>query len=643
MQSFAQYPAALPGKEGIFVYLSKNIPVGFNYKLERKASDENTWKDIFTSSATSLSYNDVYNKLLSFNKKMPFYPVPDSTTLQRLITLTKGKKTTDSIWVFNAYPPYLELLGTGYFDNNALPGVKYEYRVSKTDSKGKILESSLTKEVSFPGERKDFRAVSYESTVWNEKINIRYKISGSSRPTGFRVYRQNYLQTPFREHHPITNFITSKTGYTMLLTDTLISPGMIYRYVVVPYDLYGNDGQISDTVLINNVPVFGMVPAIRDLEAISLDDRLAIKLRWKSTPAPNLRSISIFRSNNFDDGYTLYSKALPTDTVFIDTNVEPITNYYYYLVFNGAYGDSPETAKVIGMVKGLRKPLLPPMGVKVKSSPEGNKVSWNHTGHDTKGYFVFRGEGYSNPSEQISDLLPVKGDTLSFLDEAASLRAGQPYCYAVKSVNSSNLLSTMSETVISKIITPSLPTPLNLEVRNLNDHALLIWEDMKSISDDITGYNVWRQVSGSSDNELISNGIELEANTFIDSTIQRGIKYLYFIQATGIVNSKSNLSSPFEFFMKQLLPVPPAGLRATKTNEGIVLSWDSPAIANLKVYKIYREKLGEGKRFLAEVNKEKTVYNDAESNSGTYFYTITSVLESNEESKPCEEIGVTLE
>ena len=93
--------------------------------------------------------------------------------------------------------------------------------------------------------------------------------------------------------------------------------------------------------------------------------------------------------------------------------------------------------------------------------------------------------------------------------------------------------------------------------------------------------------------------------------------------------------------MKQLLPVPPAGLRATKTNEGIVLSWDSPAIANLKVYKIYREKLGEGKRFLAEVNKEKTVYNDAESNSGTYFYTITSVLESNEESKPCEEIGVT--
>ncbi len=644
LKGLAQYPAALPGKEGIFVYFSKTLPAGFNYKLERKAYDEkNIWQDVYTSSTPSLDYIDVYNKLLSFNAKMPFYSVPDSVTLQKFISLVRGKKTIDSIWVFNAYPPYLELLGTGYFDNSTRPGVKYEYRVSKTDSKGKVLESSLTKVVSFPGERKDFRAVSYESTAWGEKINIRYNISGSTRPTGFRVYRQNYLQTPFREHRPMTSFITGKSGYTMLLTDTLISPGMIYRYVVIPYDLYGNDGQISDTVMINNVPVFGMVPAIRDLEAISLDDRLAIKLRWKSTPAINLRSISIFRSTNFDDGYTLYSKALPADTVFIDTNVEPITNYYYYLVFNGAYGDSPETAKVIGMVKGLRKPLLPPMGVKIKSSPEGNKISWNHTGHDTKGYVVFRGEGYSDPTEQISDLLPVSEDTISFTDSASILRAGQPYCYAVKSVNTSNLLSTMSETVIASIITPSLPTPLNLEVRNYNGSALLIWEDMKSISDNITGYNVWRQTFGSSDKELISKDIEVEANTFLDSTVQRGIKYLYFVQATGIINSESSISSPFEFTLKQLLPVPPAGLRATKTNEGIILNWDTPAFEGLKGFNIYREKLGEKKSLLESTESGTTGYNDNISEKGTYFYTITSISDKNGESVPCDEVGITIE
>ncbi len=71
----------------------------------------------------------------------------------------------------------------------------------------------------------------------------------------------------------------------MLLTDTLVSKGMIYRYLVVPYDLLGNDGQGSDTVLINNVPMFGQVPDLKDFEAISIDDQLAIKLRWKSSEA----------------------------------------------------------------------------------------------------------------------------------------------------------------------------------------------------------------------------------------------------------------------------------------------------------------------------------------------------------------------
>jgi hypothetical protein len=37
----AQYPAAIPGKEGIFVYFDNKIPVDFSYKLERKADDGN--------------------------------------------------------------------------------------------------------------------------------------------------------------------------------------------------------------------------------------------------------------------------------------------------------------------------------------------------------------------------------------------------------------------------------------------------------------------------------------------------------------------------------------------------------------------------------------------------------------------------
>lgn len=641
----AQYPAAIPGKEGIFVYFDNKLPVDFSYKLERKADDgKSDWQLINTSVLNNLNFKEVYNRLLAGNSKLPFYPIPDSTTLSRFINMVKGKKTIDSIYVFNAYPPYLEVIGTGYFDKSAKPFVKYIYRVSKLDKKEKLIESKQTGAASYPGSGKDFKATSYESTAWGNKINIRYKISGTSKPTGFRVYRQNYLQTPFKEYHPLTSFITTKSGYTMLLTDTLVLKGMIYRYVVIPYDLLGNDGQVSDTVLINNVPMFGQVPDLKDFEAISVDDQLAIKLRWKSSEVPNLRSISIFRSLNYDSGYTLYSKVPPTDTIFIDKNVEPITNYYYYLVFNGAYGDSPETAKVIGMVKGLRKPFLPPQGVRIKSGSEGNIISWMPTGYDTKGYYVFRGEGYSDPGEQISDLITGNKDTVVFIDKVAGLKPGQSYCYAVKAVNNSNLLSDFSQTVIASTLKPALPTPLNPEVRNFNGNAMIIWENMKLISPFVTGYNVWRAEKGQEDKKVIvSKDIELEANTFIDTNIERGKIYLYYIQCLGIINSESSLSAPFEFTLSKLMPVPPEGLRATKTNEGVILSWDSPALIGLKEFKIYREKLGEKKQLLTVTDKENTVYNDKELKSGTYFYTLTSVSEAGEESKPCDEIGVTIE
>jgi hypothetical protein len=639
----AQYPAAAPGKNGIFVLFDRNLPVGFSYKLERKTADgKEDWTSVCTASFPVLSSSEIYNRLLSVNSKMPFYPVPDSSTIQKFINLVRGKKTTDSIYVYNAFPPYLEVLGTGYFDNLANPGISYEYRVSKIDKTRKVVQFSLVKAISFPGERKNFKATPVEVLPFGDKINIRFSVSGSSKPTGFRVYRQAYLQSPFREIHPSMAYLTSREGITMSLTDTLVVPRTIYNYVVVPYDVLGNDGLVSDTIQVNNVPKYGEVPSLKNLESISLDKELAIKLRWKVTEPENLRGISIYRSINFDDGYILYTRVNPADTIFIDRNVDPITNYYYYLVFNGAYGDSPESAKVIGMVKGLKEPVLPPQQVNIKSVIAGNSISWKAIGNDTKGYYVFRGEGYSNPSEQITDLIISDSLQVSYLDSASNLTPGQPYCYAVRSVNKSNLLSTFSETVIAEMIKPQLITPMNLEVRRFNGNALLIWEDMKAISSFITGYKVWRQEKGKEKIQLSEN-YHQSANRFIDTTLIRGVTYDYFIQAEGVVNSESRLSEPYEFTLLLIEPVPPAGLRATKTDQGIILNWDTPSFEGLSGFKIYREKLGEGKILITTVGADISNFADQVTGKGTYFYTITSTQKENRESAPSDEIGVSIE
>jgi hypothetical protein len=644
--ALAQYPASAPGKDGIFILFDRKLPIGFSYKLERKSVEDKTaWQIIHTSSLPKMSKGEIYNQLLTVNSKMPFYPIPDSVTIQKFINLVKGKKSTDSIYVYNAYPPYLEVMGTGYFDNSIPANKKFEYRVSKIDKSGKEFESAVVKAISYPGEKKNFRASSKEVIPSGNKICIRYSVTGNSKPTGFKVFRQNYMQTPFRQIHPLTSYSSGREGVTLLMTDTLVIPKMIYNYVVVPFDVFGNEGIVSDTVMVNNVSVYGEIPAVKDLQAISLDKELAIKLKWKTTQVQNLRSISIFRSLNFDDGYTLYTNVRPTDTLFIDRNVEPITNYFYYLVFNGAYGDSPESAKVIGMVKGLRQAILPPQRVKIKSQPAGNVLTWNGIGNDTKGFYVFRGEGYSNPSEQITDLITSDSAMVNFTDPIQNLKQGQPYCYAVKSVNTSNLLSPISETVVAEALKPQLPTPLNLEVRFFNGNALLIWEDMKSISSFVTGYKVWRVENGSkkAEKDQLTKDYSLPTNRFVDTTLQKGSTYSYFIQAEGIMNSLSSLSSPYEFKMPGGMPIPPAGLRATKTGEGVILSWDIPAVEGLSGFKIYLEKLGEGKKLISTVGSEISGYTDQVSEKGTYFYTITSLTNMKAESEPCDEIGVTIE
>jgi len=642
----AQYPAAAPGKDGIFILFDRKLPIGFSYKLERKAVEEKSaWQIICTVTMPKLSKSDIYSELLAVNSKMPFYPIPDTVTIQKFINLVKGKKFTDSIYVYNAYPPYLEVLGTGYFDNSIAANKKFEYRVSKIDKSGKEFETDAIKAISYPGEKKNFKATVKEVMPGGNKINIRFAVTGNSKPTGFKVYRQNYLQSPFRQIHPLTSYSSGRDGITMLMTDTLVVPKMIYNYVVVPFDVLGNEGFVSDTVTVNNVSVYGEVPAVKDFQTISLDKELAIKLKWKTTQVQNLRSISIFRSLSFDNGYTLYTNVLPTDTVFIDRNVEPITNYFYYLVFNGAYGDSPESAKVIGMLKGLRQALLPPQRVNVESIPAGNVISWKKIGIDTKGFYVFRGEGYSNPSEQISDLVTCDSTKVSFTDPAQNLKQGQPYCYAVKSVNTSNLLSPLSEIVITEGVKPELPTPLNLEVRYFDGNALLIWEDMKSVSSFVTGYRVWRIENSTKKVEKVqlTKDYSLPTNRFIDTTLQKGSTYTFFIQAEGIMNSLSSLSSPYEFSMPGGMPIPPAGLRATKTSDGVILSWDVPAVDGLSGFKIYREKLGEAKKLITTVGPEISGYTDQVSEKGTYFYTITSITTKKTESEPCDEIGVMVE
>jgi hypothetical protein len=134
----AQAPVSKPGPNGIFVYFGKNIPLSFQYKLERKTTLENTrWEEIYRTSKPVLNYQEIVGKLIQAGSKSAAFTLPDSLTIERFIRLQRGKRTTDSVYLFNGQPCFIETMGTGFYDVSATARKLYEYRVSEIDGKEK--------------------------------------------------------------------------------------------------------------------------------------------------------------------------------------------------------------------------------------------------------------------------------------------------------------------------------------------------------------------------------------------------------------------------------------------------------------------------------------------------------------------------
>src|ERR1035437_9515820 len=152
ISAMAQSPVTKSGPNGIFVYFGKKIPITFQYKLERKATSENArWAEIYRTSQPDLSYQMIVGKLLNAGSKSAIFTLPDSLTVNRFIHLLKGKQTTDSVYIFNGQPAYIETMGTGFYDTSVKAKLDYEYRVSEIDRQGTVLKATEIKADPLPG------------------------------------------------------------------------------------------------------------------------------------------------------------------------------------------------------------------------------------------------------------------------------------------------------------------------------------------------------------------------------------------------------------------------------------------------------------------------------------------------------------
>ncbi len=644
---------AFGGKKGIFVYFDKDIPLKentgeqFSYIIERRVENTNAWHTLDTVSGPA-NFTEFKNRVSSFHSQLPYLIIGNDDILKNVWEISNKYKRIDSLYSYAQVPVLGLALGTIYLDTSANENTQYEYRYSKVSTTGKVLNTIRTFAVQYPGKVSFKKIHQKTSRSDGDKIFIQWTTSNEKMPV-FQVMREDNLRPPFRLINPLKGVNAGKDGLNIFVQDTLIDPVSIYRYYITPEDIFGNEGENSDTVIVGNYN-FKAVSSLPD--SIKVEGAHAeggIELSWQPKKDPSVRLIDIYKSANYDTGYVKLVSLPTNQTSYLDQKVEPEITYYYYFIAEGQLGEkSTKSPRFFGVYSNPDAPF-PPLDVKGEGVKEGVKLQWTCNESFTRGYYVYRSSSINGKLEQASQLIPAKDSLMTYIDNDSTLSGKITYAYAVKAENTSYVKSAYSDTVYvrpSVATKPLVPTDVKLTVNGKS--VSVYWANTSAMQNGIDGYDLLRKEIDKigkpiGDFKAVNDStIPPFQNYFTDDDVISGSSYLYAVRSKDVFGGQSDLSNPVEAKIKSISVIPPAGISAKKVTGGIEITWYEAEQENLSGYKIYRYERGENPIYLGTVKySSEPIFKDKNLKAGRlYFYYVTSYLVSGEESQPGIEVGI---
>ena len=159
----------------------------------------------------------------------------------------------------------------------------------------------------------------------------------------------------------------------------------------------------------------------------------------------------------------------------------------------------------------------------------------------------------------------------------------------------------------------------------------------------LAGYRVYRSTTGKPRSfQLVG---ESKAPPYLDRDFEFGRAYSYEVGALfkeGGTTAESQASQPYEVIARDTFPpAPPTGLTALYTSGAVELVWTANVEKDLAGYYVYRRENDEQPHKLNKELLRTPILRDASVKLGhAYFYQVTAVDLSNNESPPCEEVEV---
>ena len=638
IQPYTAYPSA----KGIIIITSDVMKNANKIDLKRREAGKN-WQNI-ASYFPAMDLNAFANAYQQVSKLVPVTVGFNKLTASQIWEAYSKISIGDSLkWVGGLLASRIAL-GYAFFDSTAKPNVNYEYEIISSSGMDKT-----TAAVSFPG-RSDYGTLKRDTSFSDGKfIETIWKAKTNHRAFNVEVYRGHNYSKVFTRIYPDYWIEKSKQRDTTLyyhIKDTAIFQSQIYRYVIIPVDLFGAQSKPGDTMICNSLNLISM-SVIQQLHVGNIEAGGRILVSWKTDFSDDLMGYNVFRSDESDKNFKMVSFIPSTDTAYLDYNAEMMKPYYYYVEpVTVTSIKLPRSATAFGMYQEKRQPEAPVM-IGAFGINNGVQLDFQMVEKTISGYRVYRNSKDDSALQLISGLLPVRDAHITYIDTSASLAGGFIYTYKVRAENESQVVSNFSKPVQAAPLKKTKPNAIACKTKLELGRVFLKWE-LDTLNTSVLSFEIWRrEVSDKSENKfspLEKNTLDGKSRMYVDTTIEIGKIYEYAVTCNDRFGGKSEITYTSAIDIPLPKTVSPSEVNAVPMSDGILISWSIVFEDGLKNYNVYRYEKGAKPQMLGTISAtEKNLsYKDSSASKGKmYFYYITTTNTSGTESKPATEAGVS--
>ena len=637
---FAQSLESKAYPTGIYIFCGREIPRNFHYLIEKKsATGEYDTVAVLRAPQNAIALRANLLNLPDYLQAI--MPIPTELA-EHFLKRANLSPNIDSLHAYKYDPKILAAIGCGWFDDGISTEGTYHYRISKVYRTDAVVLGELSQPFPENGFRGKLTTVRFEPAITH--ITLNYRVSDNSQTSGVALFRSRFMEKDYQIVPAETSYASLSGEMVAVVRDESVAKGMTYSYVAVPFDALGNFGIASDTINVYNFNNMSDIGILEEFNVVADKEKKGVHLNWKMTSDFYIHSYEIYRSKDYDGEYQrVVTLPADADSFFDEVQIDYGDAYFYYMVVSNGYGANLPSARTPVILEGDRENFMPPQNLVATLTDNVVQLSFASVDPNTKGYQIFRGEGYLGELSLIASFSTFDGFA-EYYDTLALSVKPTIYSYAVADVNSSFKVSPLSERVTVQYSGGLLPIPANVIAQLRDNEIFIVWDDMHNQNAFISGYNVWRTALENDktieEAKIIATTNHNE-NAYFDKEIIPGKHYRYEIESVALDGETSSRSLHVGVIVPQQLPLSPSQVTAFPTDNSVILRWDNPFDESIQSVRIYRATLNAKETMLKELPADNNTYEDKTVKKGEqYFYNVVTVNKRGEECKRDEPVGV---